>query len=253
LHPAGQGPIFGPLFAKNRPAVRLAVLSDIHSNWPALEAVAAVLDAESPDAILYGGDVVGYGADPALCLEWVRDRCDAAVLGNHDLAVASGEGIEYLPEHGQLAAEHNAEALTAEQRHWIANLPLTVQSHGVTLAHASPQHPERWLRIESFFLAQEQFKHFDTDVCFVGHTHLPGVLSASLGVLRPRPGHRFLINVGSVGQPRDGDPRACFAFFDTETFELDLRRAPYNVDRARQRIREEGLPESLGRRLDRGQ
>lgn len=136
---------------------------------------------------------------------------------------------------------------------WLSALPLKQESHGVSLAHASPQDPERWLRIESFFLAQEQFNHFGTDICFVGHTHLPRVLSATLGVLRPRAGHRFLINVGSVGQPRDGDPRACMAFFDTETFDLDVRRIPYNVDRARQRIREEGLPESLGRRLDRGQ
>jgi predicted phosphodiesterase len=196
LHRAGKGPIFGPPFVQIRYAVRLAVLSDIHSNWAALEAVAAVLESETPDAVLFAGDVVGYGADPVLCLEWVREFCDASVLGNHDLAVASGEGIEYLPEHGQLAAEQNAEALTAEQRHWIANLPLVERTHGITLAHASPQYPERWMRIETFFLAQEQFKHFDTDVCFVGHTHLPGVLSArwkaELPRLRRIPPSRFV-------------------------------------------------------------
>ena len=233
--------------------MRLALVSDIHSNWPALEAVSAELDRERPDALLCMGDIVGYGADPAACLDWVRQRCDAVVLGNHDLAVANGTGIDYLPGHGQVAAEHNAEALSDDQRSWLTDLPLTCVSNGVTMAHASPQFPERWMRIESFFLAQEQFRHFDTELCFVGHTHLPGVLSEKLGVLRPRPGHRFIINVGSVGQPRDGDPRACMAFFDTQTFELDLRRIPYNVDRARQRIREEGLPESLGRRLERGQ
>jgi len=157
-----------------------------------------------------------------------------------------------LPSHGQVAAEQNTEALSAADLAWLSQRPLTATAHGVTLAHASPQFPERWMRIESFFLAQEQFRHFETDICFVGHTHLPGVLSEKLGVLRPRPGHRFMINTGSVGQPRDVDPRACIGYFDTETFAFDLKRIPYNVDRALQRIQEEGLPYALGRRLERG-
>jgi diadenosine tetraphosphatase ApaH/serine/threonine PP2A family protein phosphatase len=232
--------------------VRLALLSDIHSNLPALEAVMANVDQERPDAILCLGDVVGYGADPAECIAIVRERCDAVVLGNHDLAVATGEGIEMLPSHGQVAAEHNAEMLTDADLEWLEDLPLTHVIHDVTMAHASPQFPERWMRIESFYLAQEQFRHFDTDICFVGHTHLPGVMSETLGVLRPRPGHRFIINMGSVGQPRDGDARACMGYFDTESFAFDLKRIPYNVDRARLRIREENLPSSLGKRLERG-
>lgn len=232
--------------------MRLAILSDIHSNLPALEAVLEEIDTEGVDEILCLGDVVGYCADPGPCIDLVRDRCAATVLGNHDLAVLDGSGIEYLPVNGQVAAEHNSMAISDAQRSWLAALPLLEVHASVTCAHASPQYPERWMRIESFFVAQEQFRHFETEVCFVGHTHLPGVLSEKLGVLRPRPGHRFIINVGSVGQPRDGDPRACVAFFDTETFELDLRRVPYNVDRTAQRIREEGLPESLAKRLEKG-
>lgn len=236
----------------SKPAVRLAIISDIHSNLPALEAVLIDLQKAKPDAVLCLGDVVGYGADPLACVKLVREWCDAVVLGNHDLAVATGEGIEMLPDHGQVAAEHNADELEDADLTWLANLPLTQVIHDVTLAHASPQFPERWMRIESFFLAQEQFRHFETNVCFVGHTHMPGVLSETLGVLRPRAGHRFIINAGSVGQPRDGDPRACYGIFDSDTYHSDLKRVPYNVDRARQRIREEGLPSSLGRRLERG-
>jgi len=233
--------------------MRLAVISDIHSNLAALEAVLADIRNERPDAILCAGDVVGYGPDPEACVQLIGTTCHAIVLGNHDQAVATREGIDWLPRDGQIAAEHNYQAMTDESLGWLSALPLTAAHSGVSLAHASPQHPEKWLRIESFFLAQEQFNHFDTDICFVGHTHLPGVLSEKLGVLRPRPGHRFLINVGSVGQPRDGDPRACFVYFDTETFELDTRRVPYNVERTIQRIREEGLPRSLGKRLEKGQ
>jgi len=123
--------------------VRLALVSDIHSNLPAFEAVLMDLRREQPDATLCLGDVVGYGADPLACVRLVREWCDAVVLGNHDLAVATGEGIDMLPTHGQVAAEHNAELLDEEDLAWLGSLPLTHVSHGVTLAHASPQFPER--------------------------------------------------------------------------------------------------------------
>jgi diadenosine tetraphosphatase ApaH/serine/threonine PP2A family protein phosphatase len=196
--------------------------------------------------------VVGYGADPAKCIDLIRQRCKLVVLGNHDLAVATAEGIRFLPDDGQIAAEHNSEQIDAEQHQWLAGLPLVATDMDCTFVHASPGHPEKWLRVESFFLAQDQFNHFETDLCFVGHTHLPGVLCNQLGVLRVRKGHRFLVNVGSVGQPRDGDPRACFGIFDTHKFEFELRRVAYNVDRSVQRIREEGLPSRLGKRLEKG-
>lgn len=233
--------------------MRIALISDIHSNLPALEAVLSEIDREGISDIYCVGDVVGYGADPVICVDLIQSRCAKVVLGNHDLAVATGEGLDYLPPDGQIAAEHNADQLANDQKAWLASLPLIDSDENVTLAHASPGDPERWLRVESFFLAQAQFNHFQTDVCFVGHTHLPGILCNQLGVLRVRKGHRYLINVGSVGQPRDGDPRACLSIFDTDTFEFELRRVPYNVDRAIQRIKEEGLPKRLGKRLEKGQ
>ncbi|MBT6581998.1 MAG: metallophosphoesterase family protein [Bacteroidetes Order II. Incertae sedis bacterium] len=230
----------------------LAIISDIHSNLPALVSVLKVIESRGISDVYCLGDVVGYGADPAACLELVQKHCKSVVLGNHDLAVATGEGIDYLPRDGQTAALHNAENLSVEQRAWLANLPLVTSVDDITLAHASPGHPEKWLRVESFFLAQDQFNHFDTPVCFVGHTHLPGVLSDKIGVMRVRAGHRYMINVGSVGQPRDGDPRASFGIFDPVSFEFELIRTPYNVDRSVNRIREEGLPSGLGKRLEKG-
>ncbi len=232
--------------------MRIAVLSDIHSNLPALEAVLIEIDREGIQDIFCLGDIVGYCADPAPCIDLIRERCTLTVGGNHDLAVATGVGLEFLPTMGQIAAEHNASAISEDQSSWLEALPLLQSQGDMTYAHASPQYPERWMRIESFFLAQEQFKNFDTSICFVGHTHLPGVLSEKLGVLRVRKDHRFIINVGSVGQPRDGDPRACVAFFDPDSFDYELRRIPYNVDRTAARIREEGLPDSLARRLESG-
>ncbi len=197
----------------------IAVLSDIHSNLPALEAALIEIDREGIQDIFCLGDIVGYCADPAPCIDLIRERCTLTVGGNHDLAVATGAGLEFLPTMGQIAAEHNASAISEDQRSWLEALPLLQSEGDMTCAHASPQYPERWMRIESFFLAQEQFKNFDTSICFVGHTHLPRVLSEKLGGLRVRKDHRFIINVGSVGQPRDGDPRACVAFFDPDSFD----------------------------------
>ena len=232
--------------------MRIAVISDVHSNLPAFEAVLQEIERQKVDTVYCLGDTVGYGADPVACLELTRQHCQQSVLGNHDLAVASGDGLSYLPGAGQVAAKHNAQQLSENQRRWLADQPLVWSEGSCTLAHASPGHPERWLRVESFFLAQDQFNHFQTPVCFVGHTHQPGVLSDQLGVLRVRAGHRHNINVGSVGQPRDGDPRASFGIFNTEAFTFELIRVAYDVDRAIQRIREEGLPKELGRRLEKG-
>ncbi|NNF03365.1 MAG: metallophosphoesterase, partial [Rhodothermales bacterium] len=173
----------------------IAVLSDIHSNLPALEAVMTAVDRDRPDEIHCLGDVVGYGADPEPCIDIIRRRCTTVVLGNHDLAVADGSGMKLLPPHGRIAAEHNASKLSAEDRHWLANLPLTAASANATFVHASPHDPDSWTRIESFPIAQVQFEYFDTDVCFIGHSHVPAVLADRVGVFNVRAGYRFLINV----------------------------------------------------------
>lgn len=229
--------------------MRIALISDIHSNLQALEAVLQRIDKEKIDAIYCLGDIVGYGADPVACLEIVRARCEGVVLGNHDLAVATTAGLDVLPPDGQKAARHNQEALDEGQRHYLGHLPLTIETNVFTLVHASPQYPDRWQRLMSYQISQVQFDHFSTDICFIGHTHSPAVMSDSIGVSRVRKEHRFLINVGSVGQPRDGIPDACFAILDTENFAYNLLRVPYDIESAKNRILEEDLPVRLGERL----
>lgn len=234
--------------------MRIALISDIHSNLPALTAVLGHITStsESVDRIYCLGDVVGYGAQPAQCVELVREACHAVVLGNHDLAVADGTDVDWLPLDGQEAAAHNRAELSTESLTWLAGLPLIHEDTCGTFVHATPLDPDRWLRMESFRLTQAQFSHFGTDLCFMGHTHIPAILSNSLGVFRIRQGHRYLVNVGSVGQPRDGDPRACVAFFNTETLEYTLDRVAYNVNEAARAITDAGLPRALARRLERG-
>jgi len=142
--------------------------------------------------------------------------------------------------------------LTSDQIDYLSNLPLTLEAEGLTFVHASPQDPQSWLRLNSFTVVKDQFSHFDTDICFVGHTHIAGVVSNRVGVLSVRPGHRYLVNAGSVGQPRDDDPRLSFAFFDTEAVTCEIVRVGYDVEGAANRIQEAGLPSSLGKRLYHG-
>ena len=237
--------------------MRIAVISDVHSNLEALEAVFEALDERGgAEAVYCLGDVVGYGPAAAACVERVRKWCDAVVMGNHDAVVARAEGTDVLPGDGQAAARHNREQLSDEQLDWLADLPLSraveAGGHALRLVHASPDRPAAWTRLDGFRAAKAQFDAFDEAVCFVGHTHRPAVMADRLGVLSVRPGHRYLINPGSVGQPRDGTPRPSFGLFDTETFGYENVRVPYNADRAAEKIRAAGLPERLAERLLRG-
>lgn len=232
--------------------MKIAVISDIHSNLQALQAAFEAIESYDVHEIYCLGDVVGYGADAAACVDLVRERCAGCVRGNHDDAVALERGLKVIPKDAQAAARHNRRQLSDEQIRYLAELPLTLEAHGCTFVHASPQDPDAWMRLDSFLRVKEQFHHFETDICFVGHTHIPGIVSDRLGVLNVRRGHRYLINTGSVGQPRDEDPRSSFAVFDVEEVACELVRVGYDVEAAAARIDEEGLPSALGARLFRG-
>lgn len=241
-----------PIFRAGFHIMQIALISDIHSNLQALEAVMERIDGVSVDTIFCLGDVVGYGADPSACLEIVRERCSGIVLGNHDLAVSTGLHASYLPKDGRKAARQNRKALSEGELEFLKSLPYFLEEEACSLVHATPLTPERWIRLSSFQLSQAQFDCFETNVCFVGHSHKPSVISDKLGVHQVRHGHRYLINIGSVGQPRDGDPRACVAFFNTERCEYRLERIEYDIEKAAERIKEEGLPKRLGKRLASG-
>lgn len=230
--------------------MRIAILSDIHSNLEALERALEAVDSAGVDAVYCLGDIVGYNADPAPCVELVRAHCTGVVQGNHDAAVAREEAVAALPPDGQEAARHNRSRLSDEQLAYLADLPLTATVENCTFVHATPDTPTAWKRLTTYPAAQDQFAHFDTDVCFVGHTHVPAVMSNKLGVLQVRRGHRFLVNVGSVGQPRDQNPKLSMGLFDTETFEYHNIRLSYDIETAAQKIRDtDALPNRLAARL----
>ena len=147
-------------------------------------------------------------------------------MGNHDAAVALDAGTACCPRTGRTAAIAPRLALRRPARSGSRSSRSSPVGHGVTIAHASPDRAGDWLRLDSFLAVKAQFGAFETDVCFVGHSHKPAVVSDAVGVSRVRPGHRYLVNVGTVGQPRDHDPRASFGLFDTEAMHSETRARP---------------------------
>lgn len=237
--------------------MRYAVLSDVHANLEALQAVLA--DAGSrTDALVCLGDLVGYGADPVACIELVAERAQAIVCGNHEHAVAGLIDLEWFNAYARAAAEWTRARLDDDHRTYLASLPLTAQLGDATLVHASPDRPDEW---EYLLTAQDGFDAFGafaTRVCFVGHSHLAGVWSlgssgpehrAGAVDLELERGRRYLVNVGSVGQPRDRDPRAAYAIWDVDRGTIVVRRVAYDITAAREKILRGGLPRFLADRL----
>lgn len=229
--------------------MRIAVISDIHSNLEALERAAAEIGREKVDEVVCLGDVVGYGANPNECVEAVRRLTTHVLLGNHDEAALDLSKTEFFNPFARAAAEWTAGELTEEHRDWLAGLPLTLERHGLFFVHASPADPAAWNYILSPSDASEHFAAFSGEVCFIGHSHVPEVFGEDPWTRNIVKGEKFIVNVGSVGQPRDGDPRLSFGIFDTESWTYRNVRLDYDVGRAAEGIRKAGLPRALADRL----
>jgi diadenosine tetraphosphatase ApaH/serine/threonine PP2A family protein phosphatase len=237
--------------------VRYAILSDIHGNLEALDAVLAHADSRT-DALLVLGDVVGYGADPAACLERVAGRAQAVVAGNHEHGVAGLLDPAWFNDRARAALEWTQRTLDRDQLAWLRTRPLVVEVDDCTLVHASPDRPADWDYLVTADDGYDVFGAFATRVCFVGHSHRAGAWSigSSGRAHDPRAreieleaGRRYVINVGSVGQPRDGDPRACYALWDVDDRRVSIERVPYDLATARDKILRAGLPRFLADRL----
>lgn len=240
--------------------MRIAVLSDIHGNLEALEAVLAEVDRVGVDLLYSLGDIVGYGPSPAACVEIVRRRAAVSLTGNHDAAVAGLTALDEFNEFARSAVDWTSSRLSAGQIEYLAALPYTHREQGLLLVHASPIEPERWHYIHGLTDINEHFAAFPERLCLVGHSHRPGVyaIDADLGVTRRgereslRPGLRYLVNVGSVGQPRDRDPRASYVIYDPASAYVEVRRVVYPFEKTQERMRVAGLPSFLIDRLGAG-
>ncbi|MBX2990034.1 MAG: metallophosphoesterase family protein [Bacteroidetes bacterium] len=233
--------------------MRVAILADIHSNLQALAKAFSIIDRSRIDEIYCLGDIVGYGANPNECLGLIRERCTLTVLGNHDLAAIDTSVAHYFTKPGRIAAEWTHSVLTPDNIDFLKSLPYSTAKEQATLVHASPHEPEQWTYVSSLVLAQKQFPAFATPLCFIGHTHIPFVCGENLKTFSLKKDMRFLINVGSVGQPRDGNPQLSFGMFDSDSWSYQNIRSEYDIDGAAKAILAKGLPTVLAKRLSLGE
>lgn len=232
--------------------MKIALISDIHSNLQALNAALSDIDDRRIEQIYCLGDIVGYGGSPNECLDLVRQRVSAVVLGNHDQAAVNPSDADYFTKPGKIAAEWTNKALTEENRQFLTALPFTAERGACTLVHASPKDPRDWEYVSSMDAARVQFAHFTTRICFIGHTHVPALCGEDLKTFKFKKNMRFLINVGSVGQPRDGHPHLSYGIFDTDAWSYENVRIPYDIRAAAEAIMSNGLPAVLAKRLSQG-
>ncbi|MET0559875.1 MAG: metallophosphoesterase family protein [Solirubrobacterales bacterium] len=245
--------------------MRAAVLSDVHANLPALEAVLESIEAAEVDELWCLGDVVGYGAQPDACARLVKERCAACLVGNHDLAVLGGLDVSTFSDHAAAAVRWTQAEAAEETLDFLRGLEPTGSRQGVGMFHASPRDPI-WEYVLTLDQADEALDAQPERIALIGHSH---VALFFMRELLPRRGHAqgaqagdgavlsledgtWLLNPGSVGQPRDGDPRAAWLELDTESWVAQYHRVPYDVEAAATAILAAGLPSGLAERLAAG-
>ena len=236
--------------------MRLAVLSDIHGNYDALRAVLSALDGELIDTYACLGDIVGYGPQPAECIREIQKYDCIVIAGNHDCAVADTTCMETFNSLAKEAILWTRGRLAEEEVNFLSRLPLVESVYGAQLVHGTLYAPELFDYVKTSYDAHLSMQKMRGTLCFVGHSHVPvafvegDVISYCLEqTVRLEPGRRVLFNVGSVGQPRDKDPRACCAIYDSDEQTIKLMRVRYSVESVIAKIREAGLPAPLGERL----
>jgi diadenosine tetraphosphatase ApaH/serine/threonine PP2A family protein phosphatase len=236
--------------------MRFAIFSDIHANLEALEAVCDDANSEECTHFVCLGDIVGYNADPHECVDRIRVMDCPTVKGNHDEQASLFESSRDFNELAEHAIEWTRAALTKEDREWLRDLRLQRQVRDFTIVHATLDTPGQWGYVFNNLDAVTSFTYQHTTVCFFGHTHVPmafmrddGVHRVKIDGLRIDTARKYFINVGSVGQSRDGDWRASYCIFDTENNSIKHRRVNYDLQTAQDKIIKAGLPRLLAERL----
>jgi predicted phosphodiesterase len=243
--------------------MRYGILGDIHGNLTALEGVLARMQTERIDRLMSVGDIVGYGAAPRECIDLVREAGAVVVMGNHDAACVGRIDTAYFNNYARAAVQWTKRELSREDRAWLEALPMTVHLEHCSMAHGTLHKPELFDYIQSPTDADPSLDEMPLPVCFVGHTHVPVALlrlrddpQRTAYTVEPEidvaEAWRALINVGSVGQPRDEDPRAAYAVYDTDAGRVWIKRVEYDIEVEARRILRAGLPSMLADRLHLG-
>jgi diadenosine tetraphosphatase ApaH/serine/threonine PP2A family protein phosphatase len=239
-------------------SVKFAIFSDVHGNLEALEAVLADINAERVQEMICLGDIVGYGPNPAECLELIRGVRCSAVLGNHDEACIEPGMEGALNDYARAGIAFARKRLSSAQKDWLRNRPLRLDFDDFTAVHSSLNDDESWQYILSPMDAHEHFLFQEKPLCFCGHTHKPALWTQegrAVRVVAPAgPGTfplslRTLVNVGSVGQPRNLRPEACYAIYNRAALSVGFRFVSYNLQKTQEKIVKAGLPRFLAQRL----
>ncbi|MEE9259406.1 MAG: metallophosphoesterase family protein [Nitrospinaceae bacterium] len=241
--------------------MKYIIFSDVHSNLESLNAFSRIAETIDHDKKVCLGDSVGYGADPNPCVEWIRDHADLVLAGNHDYAALELTDTTYFNSYAFESCLWTQEELTEENKRFLASLPVEKEEDGVYWVHSSPFEPREWHYVRSLSDGEENFACFDQPLCFLGHSHLPLIIEKNpegeiccymAQKMELEDGYRYIINVGSLGQPRDGDPNPCFVIYDSEAKIVEFRRFSYDFSLTQQKILENDLPEPLALRLSYG-
>ncbi|MDR2692656.1 MAG: metallophosphatase family protein [Chitinispirillales bacterium] len=242
--------------------MRFAFISDIHANLEALEAVLADIAKKDVDEILCLGDVVGYGANPNECADIIAKRCKSVLLGNHDAVATNLLTTQHFNVHAKIAIEWTTQTLTNSNKSFLAALPVSKTTDLITMAHSTPYEPGMWYYITSLEEAAFNFQFFETKICLVGHTHIPMIIVLDNEEIyvhpekqisyKEREDRRLLINIGSVGQPRDRNPDSSYGILDTDEKSFCLHRIPYDILKAQSKMKKIKMPDFLVNRLAEG-
>jgi predicted phosphodiesterase len=239
--------------------MKYAILADIHSNLEALQVV--LEDAKSLKCTHYAclGDVVGYNANPKECLDIVRSMAMPCVKGNHDEYCSMDGELEGFNPHAKEAINWTREQLSLEDRQWLRELKYIRLIASFSLVHATLDGPQRWGYVFDKLAAAASFTYQNTGVCFFGHTHVPVafirdsvVRGGTYSKFKTEPGKKYFVNIGSVGQSRDGVAKATYGVYDLDEGTIELRRLDYDIPTTQAKIRAAGLPERLAERLEFG-
>ncbi|MFH1699912.1 MAG: metallophosphoesterase family protein [Candidatus Zixiibacteriota bacterium] len=242
--------------------MKLAILSDVHANLEALNATLAEIERQRAEKIFFLGDAVGYGADPNKCVKIIDKLCDIKLLGNHDyvaLGLEDSDNFNPIAKESMRWTQNRIKRKTIET---LSNFDMEATFLDYYFVHGTPDCPSDWNYLLTPDDAKEGFEHFNQQICFVGHSHLPCVfclhpdgsvlMTDTITSFEAKPDCRYIINVGSVGQPRDGNADACFVIANTDKNQIDFCRTKYDLERAQKKLRKAQLPEFLASRLANG-
>jgi predicted phosphodiesterase len=242
--------------------MRVAILSDVHANLEALKATTQDLEKQNVEEVHFLGDAVGYGADPNACIKLIDSICDIKLLGNHDYVALGLENPLYFNQMARESILWTQQTLKGKSIEIMSDFEMEETFLDYHLVHATPENPQSWNYLLTVDDAQINFKSFPQDFCFIGHSHIPAIFclkpDGAVVVVNETqhkaiPGCRYIINVGSVGQPRDGNKDACYLIANTDDNSFEFRRVSYDLEKAQKKMEKANLPKLLISRLAKGE